>query len=132
MADFGSIIEKHNQHMAKRREATEQAQLAFGTSLENLTSSVLVDVSTISKQVYTTQKQIEQDTAQLEQQTIKILNESKDWNNNLRQFNNNLKQLGDIVNWSQVIEADMRFIAKGLDTVVIASQQQNNDESQTK
>lgn len=48
--------------------------------------------------------------------------QTQKWIGAYKSLNESLKQLGDVANWSSVVEADMRFIARVLDNSVTVAQ----------
>lgn len=67
--------------------------------------------------VFTNQRKIEQETKVLEAQTSRFLQMSAKWGQMIVDFNEALKETGDIQNWAEAIERDMKEIAAALDYV---------------
>jgi predicted RNase H-like nuclease (RuvC/YqgF family) len=127
MSSFQDIINEHNATMVELHKELDETRGEFSTEVQKLTSNTLVDISTLSKKTYATQKQIEKSSGELYEQTQKALLQSKQWAVTLKEFNNSVKELGDIANWSRVIESDMIFIAKALDNTCIVTHGANNN-----
>lgn len=119
MSSYQEIIAQHNQKLQLKQQKVDQANLALTKSIEEVTAATLTDVSDVSKKVYNSQKVVEDKATILQTETKKLLDQTQQWRQSLHQLNDSLKTLGDINNWCYTIEADMQFIAKALDSVVV-------------
>ena len=68
-------------------------------------------------QIFQTQKQLEGEVRHLQTSLVKYTKLSNQWVTMIDGFNQALKEIGDVENWAQRIEADMRTIAEGLEHV---------------
>lgn len=61
------------------------------------------------------QKKIEEEVKQLHFNMAQFSKQTHQWVTLIDGFNGALKQIGDLENWSRIIESDMKFIAESLE-----------------
>lgn len=66
-------------------------------------------------QAYLNQKKIDEEVKQLHFNMSQFSKQTHQWVTLITGFNNSLKQIGDLENWSRIIESDMKFIADTLE-----------------
>ena len=108
-------LKEHNVHKQKIRD---QQDLKKKEALES--ADVVVDklVSTLNdgvEEVYQNQKKLEAESKQLQAHAAQFSKQTIQWLQLAEGFNRALKELGDVENWSQVIEAEMTTIAGALE-----------------
>jgi len=67
------------------------------------------------EQAYINQRKLETEAKQLQAHAARFSKQTVQWLQMLEAFNKALKELGDVENWSRVIEADMTAIASALE-----------------
>lgn len=67
------------------------------------------------EQAYVNQRKLETEAKQLQAHAVRFSKQTVQWLQMLEAFNKALKELGDVENWSRVIEADMTAIASALE-----------------
>ncbi|XP_046847174.1 biogenesis of lysosome-related organelles complex 1 subunit 1-like [Xenia sp. Carnegie-2017] len=106
------------EHTAQRQNRKDQQEKKRKEVFES--TNVVVDklVSTLNdgvEEIYQNQKKLESEAKQLQTHTAQFSKQSIQWLQLAEGFNRALKELGDIENWSQVIEAEMTTIAGALE-----------------
>lgn len=66
-------------------------------------------------QAYLNQKKIEEEVKQLHQNMAQFSKQTQQWVQLIGNFNGSLKQIGDLENWSRIMESDMKFISETLE-----------------
>ncbi|CAG8497328.1 4314_t:CDS:2 [Paraglomus occultum] len=111
------LVREHTQKQQAIRKKNEllrkEAVQAVNETADALTDALNERVSLIFK----TQREIESEARQLSTATAKYTKQTKQWLTMVDNFSNALKELGDVENWAQVIEKDMRDIALTLEFV---------------
>lgn len=95
------------QQDAKRKEAFVSANVVVNKLISTLNDGV--------EEVYLNQKKLEAESKQLQLHTAQFSKQTIQWLQLAEGFNQALKELGDVENWSQVIEAEMTTIAGALE-----------------
>ncbi|XP_044184193.1 biogenesis of lysosome-related organelles complex 1 subunit 1-like isoform X2 [Acropora millepora] len=67
------------------------------------------------EKAYFNQRKLETEAKQLQAHAMRFSKQTVQWLQMLESFNKALKELGDVENWSRVIEADMTAIASALE-----------------
>lgn len=67
--------------------------------------------------VFSNQKKIESETKHLENEAAKLHKQTNSWIQLIEDFSDALKEIGDVENWAQVIEQDMREVSSALEHV---------------
>lgn len=66
-------------------------------------------------QAYLNQKKIEEEVKQLHYNMSQFSKQTQQWVTLIEGFNGALKQIGDLENWSRIMENDMKFISEVLE-----------------
>ncbi|CAG8658311.1 2703_t:CDS:2 [Acaulospora morrowiae] len=131
------LVREHNQKQQAVRRNNEQLRKEVLQSVGEVTDCLaenlnerhvriisLLDKHSCSKKkvigvasIFKTQREIESEARRLSAQSAKYTKQTKQWLNMLDGFNSALKELGDVQNWAEVIEKDMREIAMVLEFV---------------
>lgn len=74
-------------------------------------------------EIFAKQKELEQQSKRLATQVTKYINQTQQWLSLVDNFNHSLKELGDVKNWAQIMEHDMKTVMTTLEFV----HQGNND-----
>ncbi|XP_028397608.1 biogenesis of lysosome-related organelles complex 1 subunit 1-like [Dendronephthya gigantea] len=96
-----------DQQELKRKEAFESANVVVDKLVSTLNDGV--------EEVYQNQKKLEAEAKQLQSHAAQFSKQTIQWLQLAEGFNRALKELGDVENWSQVIEAEMTTIAGALE-----------------
>ncbi|CAB4012481.1 Biogenesis of lysosome-related organelles complex 1 subunit 1 [Paramuricea clavata] len=106
------------EHHAQKQRIREQQELKRREAFESANAVVDKLVSTLNdgvEDVYQNQKKLEAESKQLQAHAAQFSKQTIQWLQLTEGFNRALKELGDVENWSQVIEAEMTTIAGALE-----------------
>ncbi|CAI2186786.1 13250_t:CDS:2 [Funneliformis geosporum] len=95
------LVREHNQKQQVVRRNTEQLRKEAIQAVNEVTDSLS---DTLNER-------------RLSSQSAKYTKQTKQWLNMLEGFNSALKELGDVQNWAEIIEKDMREIAMTMEFV---------------
>ncbi|OBZ81790.1 Biogenesis of lysosome-related organelles complex 1 subunit 1 [Choanephora cucurbitarum] len=112
---LAEILKAHQQKQANTRKENEQLKQSAIRSTQELTDA-LSDYASVS-QVFLKQKELEQQSRKLANQTTKYANQTQQWLTLVDNFNMSLKELGDVRNWAEMMEYDMKTIMTTLEFV---------------
>ncbi|CAG8700680.1 20718_t:CDS:2 [Cetraspora pellucida] len=124
------LVREHNQKQQAIRRNNEQLRKEATQAVGELTDCLADTLNERHVQVtsiFKTQREIEAEARRLSAQSAKFTKQTKQWLNMLDGFNSALKELGDVQNWAEVIERDMKEIAMTLEFVHKESSHWNED-----
>ncbi|KAK9767666.1 hypothetical protein K7432_002387 [Basidiobolus ranarum] len=119
---LAKALKEHNAKQASIRKQNEQLRREAVKSLNDLTDCLSDNLNERVAQVYSNQKELEQSAKKISLQAHKYSKQAKNWLQLIDQFNSALKELGDVQNWAEVIEQDMRDVTKTLELVASSSE----------
>ncbi|CAG8503183.1 1244_t:CDS:2 [Funneliformis caledonium] len=111
------LVREHSQKQQVVRRNTEQLRKEAIQAVNEVTDSLADTLNERVSAVFKTQREIESEARRLSSQSAKYTKQTKQWLNMLEGFNSALKELGDVQNWAEVIEKDMREIAMTMEFV---------------
>ncbi|RHZ79641.1 hypothetical protein Glove_143g21 [Diversispora epigaea] len=111
------LVKEHNQKQQAVRRNNEQLRKEAVQSVSEVTDCLADTLNERVASIFKTQREIESEARRLSTQSLKYTKQTKQWLNMLDSFNSALKELGDVQNWAEVIEKDMRDIAMTLEFV---------------
>ncbi|CAI2186930.1 18206_t:CDS:2 [Funneliformis geosporum] len=111
------LVREHNQKQQVVRRNTEQLRKEAIQAVNEVTDSLSDTLNERVSAVFKTQREIESEARRLSSQSAKYTKQTKQWLNMLEGFNSALKELGDVQNWAEIIEKDMREIAMTMEFV---------------
>ncbi|CAF1170341.1 unnamed protein product [Adineta steineri] len=114
---LSNIYRQHTQHVADLKQKQEKKKKELLTSAEQLTRLVLDELNDDVSECYKNQKRIDQACKQLTAQSSLLIKQSQAWSTLIGQFTDALKELGDVENYSKIIERECSTIANTLATV---------------
>ncbi|CAO3637496.1 unnamed protein product [Cunninghamella blakesleeana] len=114
---LSQLLKTHQQKQAETKRYNEQLRKETLETTHALTNSLSNHVSQGVSTMFTRQKALEQESKELVLLTSKYTKQTKQWLTLVNDFNDALKELGDIKNWAQVMENDMKSIMATLDFV---------------
>eukprot|EP01125_Pyxidicula_operculata_P015546 TRINITY_DN5284_c0_g1_i1.p1 TRINITY_DN5284_c0_g1~~TRINITY_DN5284_c0_g1_i1.p1 ORF type:complete len:128 (+),score=33.58 TRINITY_DN5284_c0_g1_i1:17-400(+) len=112
---LAKLYKIHEEKKERRSEETEKLQKSVVTQVGNVTAQMVDSVNLGVATVFRNQQKLEMEARQLDKQANKLSKQSADWIKLLDDFNVALKELGDVENWSQKIENNMRDIVQVLE-----------------
>jgi predicted ribonuclease toxin of YeeF-YezG toxin-antitoxin module len=114
---LSALFKEHRERQKQLREDNEQKRKAVVASVEKVTQLMVDNLNSGVAHVFANQKKIEQEVQKLDHQATKLNKQTANWIKLIEDFNNALKEVGDLENWAQTIESDMRKIAKTIELV---------------
>ncbi|KAI8972373.1 biogenesis of lysosome-related organelles complex 1 subunit 1-like protein [Pilobolus umbonatus] len=114
---LSQILKNHNQKQADIRKQNEQLKKNAIRSTQELTDSLTEYANAGINEIFNNQKELEQQSKKLAQQTSKYVHQTQQWLTLVDGFNMSLKELGDIKNWTEIMEHDMKSIMLTLEFV---------------
>lgn len=111
------MLKHHQNQQVKYRENQEQRRQEALRALYKFNSAVVDAINSGVSCAYTNQCQIDAEMKHLQNQVSQFNKLSGQWTSMLEGFHAALKELGDVENWSQTIEADLKTIATTLEYV---------------
>lgn len=114
---LSSMLREHQAKQAKSREAQERKRQNAYRALYKFNNAVVEAVNTGVACAYSNQCQIDTEMKQLQNQVANFNKISGQWTTMLEGFHAALKELGDVENWAQSIEEDLRTVTATLEYV---------------
>ncbi|KAJ2771290.1 hypothetical protein IWQ57_002285 [Coemansia nantahalensis] len=117
MSSLSDLVREHQGAQQEQKRQAEQLRKAAARDIGELCDAATASLSAQLSAVLDSQREIEalaRDCAQLVQQHVRS---TAKWTKLVDQFSASLKELGDVQNWAQVIERDMRDVAATLEVV---------------
>ncbi|KAI9352432.1 biogenesis of lysosome-related organelles complex 1 subunit 1-like protein [Pilaira anomala] len=114
---LATLLKNHNQQQAEIKRQNEQLKKSAVRSTNELTDSLTEYVNEGVTEIFSRQKELEQLSRKLANQTTRYANQTQQWLTLVDGFNMSLKELGDIRNWAEIMEHDMRTVMTTLEFV---------------
>ncbi|CAF2160290.1 unnamed protein product [Rotaria magnacalcarata] len=114
---LSNIYRQHTEHTSVLKQKQEKKKKELLSSAEQLTRLVLDGLNDDVSECYKNQKRIDHACKQLTAQTNLLLKQSQAWITLIGQFTDALKVLGDVENYSKIIERDCLTITNTLANV---------------
>ncbi|GAA5799984.1 hypothetical protein HPULCUR_005405 [Helicostylum pulchrum] len=114
---LSQLLKNHNQQQAEVKKQNEQLKKNAVQSTNELTDSLTEYVNEGVTEIFSKQKELEQLSRKLANQTTRYANQTQQWLTLVDSFNMSLKELGDIRNWAEVMEHDMKTVMTTLEFV---------------
>ncbi|CEI92182.1 hypothetical protein RMCBS344292_06451 [Rhizopus microsporus] len=115
MSDLTLLLKNHNQKKAEIKRNNEQIRKNAIQATNELTDSITDYVN--EDDIFVKQKELEQQSKRLATQVTKYINQTQQWLSLVDNFNHSLKELGDVKNWAQIMEHDMKTVMTTLEFV---------------
>ncbi|CAF1116490.1 unnamed protein product [Adineta ricciae] len=125
---LSNIYRHHTERVSTLKQRQEKKKKELLASIDQLTRHVLDRLNDEVSECYKNEKRIDQACKQLTVQSNLLSKQSQAWINLIGQFTVALKELGDMKNYSRIIERECATITNTLATVhqdMIVQQQQN-------
>nr|CAG8595734.1 7972_t:CDS:2 [Entrophospora candida]CAG8627729.1 12770_t:CDS:2 [Entrophospora candida] len=111
------LVREHTQKQQSVRRNNEQLRKEAIQAVNGVTDSLSDTLNERVASIFKTQREIESESRHLSSQSAKYTKQTKQWLNMLNLFNTAIKELGNVQNWAEVVERDMREIAMTLEFV---------------
>eukprot|EP00124_Ichthyophonus_hoferi_P001013 Ihof_evm8s45 gene=Ihof_evmTU8s45 len=110
-------VKDHQAKQASLRIKNESLKKEALSSVEAVSNGLVDSLNGSVAEIFQNQRQLELETKNISVLTAKFSKQATQWITMLESFNQALKEIGDVENWSQVIEKDMRVVAGVLNHV---------------
>ncbi|KAI8089644.1 biogenesis of lysosome-related organelles complex 1 subunit 1 [Halteromyces radiatus] len=114
---LAQLLKNHHQKQAESKRQNDQLRKEALNTTHTLTDTVSDHVNQGVSTMFAKQKALEQASKELATQTSRYTKQTKQWLTLVDDFNDALKELGDVKNWTQVMEQDMKTVMATLDFV---------------
>ncbi|KAI8079561.1 biogenesis of lysosome-related organelles complex 1 subunit 1, partial [Gilbertella persicaria] len=114
---LSSLLKAHNEKQAETKRHNEQLKKNAIQSVNELTDSLTEYVNEGVNEIFSKQKELEQQSRKLANQTTRYASQTQQWLTLVDNFNMSLKELGDVKNWAEIMEHDMKTIMSTLEFV---------------
>eukprot|EP00744_Colponema_vietnamica_P018328 GILI01025871.1.p1 GENE.GILI01025871.1~~GILI01025871.1.p1 ORF type:complete len:134 (-),score=28.98 GILI01025871.1:41-442(-) len=114
---FNNIIKEHQQKQAQLRAQSEKHKKEALAACTDVTNGLLDSVNLSVAAVHTKQAQLEGEAKSLQKEAAQFVKQTGQWLKLYDNFSTSLKELGDVVNWSQVLENDLDEIVKSMEDI---------------
>ncbi|UJR24018.1 hypothetical protein I4U23_026983 [Adineta vaga] len=114
---LSNIYRQHNERVIILKQKQEKKKKDLLISADRLTRLVLDELNNDISECYKNQKRIDQACKQLTTQSNLLTKQSQAWITLVGQFTDALKELGDVENYSKIIERECSIITNTLTTV---------------
>ncbi|CAF3798476.1 unnamed protein product [Rotaria sordida] len=114
---LSNIYRQHTEYVSVLKQKQEKKKKELLTSTEQLTRHVLDGLNNDVSECYKNQKRIDHACKQLTTQSNQLAKQSQAWITLIGQFTDALKELGDVENYSKIIERECLSITNILATV---------------
>ncbi|CAF2584147.1 unnamed protein product [Rotaria sp. Silwood2] len=124
---ISNIYHQHIEGVLSLKEKQEKKKKELLLSIDQLINVLVNQVNDEICQCYENEKRIDKSFKQLNSQSNLLLKQSQSWIHLIRQFNITLKELGNVENYSKIIERECSTITNILATVhqdIIVEQKQ--------
>ncbi|KAF6209926.1 hypothetical protein GE061_015680 [Apolygus lucorum] len=112
---LSSLAKEHHAKQLARKEAQEEKRKEALTAASNLTQALVDHLNVGVAQAYLNQKRLDAEAKHLHQNAANFAKNTQQWLVLVEGFSNALKELGDVENWAQTIENDMKTITCALE-----------------
>eukprot|EP01130_Rhizamoeba_saxonica_P013294 TRINITY_DN5669_c0_g1_i1.p2 TRINITY_DN5669_c0_g1~~TRINITY_DN5669_c0_g1_i1.p2 ORF type:complete len:128 (+),score=39.45 TRINITY_DN5669_c0_g1_i1:61-444(+) len=114
---LSQLYHMHEKKQERVRDDIEKTRRTVIADVERVTEGLVEDVNGGAAKIFLNQRVIEKESRQLDAQCSKLNKQSEQWMRLLDGFNDALKEVGDVENWSRVIENDMKDVVQILEFV---------------
>ncbi|XKL65745.1 hypothetical protein PGB90_009165 [Kerria lacca] len=109
------LLKEHHVKQAARKEKQENKRKEAIAAANDITQALVEHLNLGVAQAYLNQKKIEEEVKQLHYNMSQFSKQTQQWVTLIEGFNGALKQIGDLENWSRIMENDMKFISEVLE-----------------
>lgn len=114
---LAQLLKTHTQQQAETKKHNEQLKKNAVHATNELTDSLTEYVNDGVTEIFSRQKELEQLSRKLANQTTRYANQTQQWLTLVDNFNLSLKELGDVKNWAEIMEHDMKTVMSTLEFV---------------
>ncbi|KAG2386854.1 hypothetical protein C9374_001889 [Naegleria lovaniensis] len=112
---LSSIIKEHNQKQQKVREENDKRRQQTKESLQAVSNELINQTNSDVVKVFQNQQVIENEAKHLHAQVERFNKQTTQWIQTFQQLNQCLKELGDVENWANHINNDIKYIVNNIE-----------------
>ncbi|ORZ16423.1 biogenesis of lysosome-related organelles complex 1 subunit 1 [Absidia repens] len=124
---LSQLLKTHQQKQTESKRCNDQLRKEALQTAHALNDTISDHANQGISTMFAKQKELEQESRELALQTSKYTKQTKQWLQLVDDFNDALKELGDVKNWAEVMEQDMKAVMTTLEFVY----QGTNDTAKT-
>eukprot|EP00123_Amoebidium_parasiticum_P009081 comp19221_c0_seq1/m.21982 comp19221_c0_seq1/g.21982 ORF comp19221_c0_seq1/g.21982 comp19221_c0_seq1/m.21982 type:complete len:128 (-) comp19221_c0_seq1:367-750(-) len=104
-------VKEHQIKQSNLRDRNDKLRKEALASVEAVSHGMVDSLNGTVAEIFQNQRQLELETKNVTALTAKFSKQASQWITMMESFNQALKEIGDVENWSRVIETDMRVVA---------------------
>ncbi|CAG2164747.1 unnamed protein product, partial [Oppiella nova] len=112
---LSSMVSRHQTKQKEKKEEIESKRLEAIDCSVDLTANLVNHLNDGVAKTYVNQRRLDSESKQLVQNVTQFSRSVHQWLQLMNAFNKTVKELGDVHNWSQTIEHDMRTVSSALE-----------------
>ncbi|KAJ2964157.1 hypothetical protein NQZ79_g1020 [Umbelopsis isabellina] len=116
-ASLSHLLKVHQKKQTEIKRQNGQLCKDAAKAASDLNETLTSNINERISEIFVRQKDIEQESRKLSNQTARYARQTKQWIQTIDNFNGALKELGDVQNWAEVMENDMRGVMATLELV---------------
>ncbi|ODN00529.1 Biogenesis of lysosome-related organelles complex 1 subunit 1 [Orchesella cincta] len=120
---LSSLVKKHNDDLAKLREAQENRKKEAMSAATDLTNAMVDHLNVGVAQAYLNEKKLDSEMRTLTTNASQFAKQTQQWLALIDNFNTALKELGHVQSWAKAIESDVKTITSALEYVYKSTQE---------
>eukprot|EP01147_Barroeca_monosierra_P004127 gene4127-62_t len=126
---LSNIIKEHTEAKAQRTSGNAaETRIRASEQMQALVSDAVVDLNAEVSQVFANQKAIDSEIQSMQEALARQKRATAKWSTSVKKFNQSLKEIGDVENWTEILENDMRIV---LDAIQLSKQGETFTETET-
>ncbi|XP_066904430.1 biogenesis of lysosome-related organelles complex 1 subunit 1 [Halyomorpha halys] len=110
-----SLLKEHHANQLARKETQEEKRKEAIAAASDLTQALVDHLNVGVAQAYLNQKRLDAEAKQLHQNATNFAKNTQQWLSLVEGFSSALKEIGDVENWAQMIENDMKTVTCALE-----------------
>ncbi|KAI8991977.1 biogenesis of lysosomal organelles complex-1, subunit 1 [Mycotypha africana] len=116
-SSLSDMLKAHNQKRTELKRQNEKTKKIAVQSTKDLTDALNDYVNEGVAEMLSKEKELEQHSRKLSTQISQYTNQTQQWLSLVDDFNASIKEMGDVRNWAEIMEQDMKAIMATLEFV---------------
>lgn len=109
------VVREHQERQAIFREKQEKRRKAAIASVHKCTAAMVDSLNSGVEKAYENQRKLDRESKTLQTHSARYVKQTTQWLNLVEGFHKNLKSLGDLEQWANTIETDMKTVVETLE-----------------